>query len=306
MFLDKQLVIRSFTPAIRGIFNLKEIDRGRPLTDIVSGVIDLDLRNEVEAVLANGQSRERRVVARDGKGHYLMRVLPYRTADRTVDGVLVTFTDITRITEIEAYQRELSQRIDTMLEIVLGIAQRSAAVEAVPVELVGRLQALAGIYELVSRANWGDVALADLAAKELGNYGIGRNGRVIVEGSPILLKARAAVNLGMVLHELAANAARDGALSVPQGRIRVSWSIDRANTPEARLVIRWHESGGPAVKPPEGRGYGSALIETALNEQIGASGSIAFADGGVEASISLPLSTCLVVPQGPEEGKKGE
>ncbi|MBV8492091.1 MAG: PAS domain-containing protein, partial [Alphaproteobacteria bacterium] len=120
VFLDKQLVIRSFTPAVKSIFNLKDIDRGRPLTDIVSELTDLDLRQELVPVLANGQTRERRIVRRDDKAHYLMRMLPYRTADRTVDGVLVTFTDITQIAAIEAYQRELTQRVDEILKMVVG------------------------------------------------------------------------------------------------------------------------------------------------------------------------------------------
>src|SRR5262249_6110892 len=199
IFLDKQLVIRTFTPAVRDIFNVMDIDRGRPLTDIVSELADLDLLKEIEPVLATGQSRERRVVRRDGKAHYLMRVLPYRVADRSVDGVLVTFTNITRITEFEEYQRELSTRIDEMLGIVMAIAQHSEAVNAAGSGLAERLQALARIYGLIARARWGDVALSDLAAQELGDYGIGRDGRVVVTGPHVRLRAKVAVNLGMAL-----------------------------------------------------------------------------------------------------------
>ena len=294
VFLDKELVIRSFTPAIKAIFNLIDLDRGRPLTDIVSELADLNLRDEIEPVLANGQSRERRVVRRDGKAHYLMRVLPYRTADRALDGVLVTFTDITRITEFEEYQRELGHRIDAMLRVVLGMAQRSLAAEGAPRELIERLEALVKSYDLVSRANWGDVLLGDLAARELGDYGIGRDGRVVVEGPPVLVKAMAAVGLGMVLHELSANAARQGALSVPPGRVRLTWSIEEPDTPQARLVIRWREAGGPAGTPPEAMSHGRELIEIGLREQIGATASIDFADDGLAASLELPLSTWLV------------
>src|SRR5205807_1252175 len=222
VFLDKELVIRSFTPAIKTIFNLIDLDRGRPLTDIVSELADLNLRNEIEPVLANGKSRERRVVRRDGQAHYLMRVLPYRTADRALDGVLVTFTDITRITEFEEYQRELGHRIDAMLRIGLGMAQ----------------------------------------------------------------------------HELAANAARQGALSVPPGRVRLSWSIEEPDTPQARLVIRWREAGGPAAPPTEPMSHGRELIEIGLKEQIGATASIDFADDGLAASLELPLSTGLVLLPG--------
>src|SRR5207302_9303154 len=123
--LDRHLVIRNLTPAIKSIFSLIDIDRGRPLTDLASELDHLDLRTEVEAVLADGKSRERKVVRHDGNAHYLMRVLPYRTAEQEMDGVLVTFTDITRITEVEEYQRELTQRIEALLQIVLRIVERS-------------------------------------------------------------------------------------------------------------------------------------------------------------------------------------
>ena len=150
----------------------------------------------------------------------------------------------------------------------------------------------------MSSVNWGDVALGDLAARELGDYGIGRDGRVVVEGPPVLVKAMAAVGLGMALHELAANAARQGALSVPPGRVRLSWSIEEPDTPQARLVIRWREAGGPAAPPAEPMSHGRELIEIGLKEQIGATASIDFADDGLAASLELPLSTGLVLLPG--------
>jgi two-component system CheB/CheR fusion protein len=114
IILDRNLLVRSFTPATRGLFNLMDINRGRPLTDIVTGLADLDLRQEIAPGLATGQTRSRRIVSRDGGANYLMRVLPYRRADRSIDGVLVTFTDITRIVEAEAHEQELRRGIDTM------------------------------------------------------------------------------------------------------------------------------------------------------------------------------------------------
>src|SRR5437588_1161210 len=223
VFLDRHLVVRTFTPASKRIFNLIDKDRGRPLTDIVTELADLDLRHEVQAVLDSTRSRERRVVRRDGKVHYLMRVLPYRTEDGTVDGVLVTFTDITRITEFEEYQEELGRRVEGVMQTVVDLAEGGRAEGAAPTILIDRLKAIAATYTLVSRANWGEVALSDVAAQELRNYGIGRDGRVAVDGPAVLLKAKAAVGIGMALHELGANAAKYGALSVPQGRVHLSW-----------------------------------------------------------------------------------
>jgi two-component sensor histidine kinase len=93
----------------------------------------------------------------------------------------------------------------------------------------------------------------------------------------------------MAVHELTANAARHGALSVPQGRVHLSWEIE-GEEGDQRLVIRWREAGGPKVSPPRSKRYGCALIENELTEQIGATGSIAFEEDGVRSELSLPLA----------------
>lgn len=298
VILDRNLLIRSFTPAIRDIFNLKDIDRGRPLTDIVSGLIDLDLRREVEPVLATGQSRSRSIASREGGANYLMRILPYRTAHRPIDGVLITFTDITRIAEAEAHQEELQQRIDALLQNVMDLADRTLPEGPESGALRNRVRALAGTYRLVSESDWGTVPLAELVGQELADFGSGREGRVVVDGVPVLLRANAAISLGMALHELAARAAAEGALSVPQGRVHLDWAIEPADGADRRLVIRWRESGGPAARAPEGPDYGSELIETGLRAQIGADGAIRFGEDGIRAEIVLPLAGGQIVLHG--------
>lgn len=301
VFLDRDLVIRTFTPAIRGIFNLIEIDRGRPLTDLATEMADFDLRGEIDAVLATGQRRERRIHRRDGTAHYLMRVLPYRTHRKAIDGVLVTFSDITRIAEAEERQRELQLRIDSALQLVLAIAGRTLPENEGSAALASRLRALAEISRLISAAPADAVPVAELAARELAIYGIGHKGRVAIDGAPLLLKGNAAIALGMALHELSVNAATSGALSVPQGRVHLAWAIEQPDGADARLVIRWRESGGPP--PPGGKddaGFGKELIERTLAEQLGGSAAIALGRGGLRAEIALPLSTGLVVLPGSE------
>jgi two-component system CheB/CheR fusion protein len=160
VILDRNMLIRNFTPAIKNIFSSMDIDRGRRLTDIANGLANFDLRQEVEPVLATGRSRMRCIVTRDGGANYLMRVVPNRTADRQIDGVLVTFADITGVVEAETYQVELQQRIEMMLRIVLELAERSLPDETVAGALHNRLRALADSYRLVLAANWGLVPLA--------------------------------------------------------------------------------------------------------------------------------------------------
>src|SRR5262249_33688962 len=159
-----------------GIFNLISSDRGRPLTDIVSHLADTgDLKRDIQSVLEHGQAIDRRVHRTDGTAHYLMRILPYRGRNNGIDGVLVSFVNVTNIVEAEAQHRtlveELNHRVRNMLTIVGAIANQTLAKSASP-ELfadafLGRLQSMGKSYALVSRENWGDISLNDILTNEL-------------------------------------------------------------------------------------------------------------------------------------------
>ena len=115
IFLDRHLIIRSFTPAVATLFNLIPSDHGRPLTDIVSR-LDYDyLRQDVSQVLLTLEPLERRVVRNDQGAHYIMRVLPYREPDSAVSGVLITFVDVTSIVQAEAALVQADVRKDIFL-----------------------------------------------------------------------------------------------------------------------------------------------------------------------------------------------
>jgi two-component sensor histidine kinase len=129
----------------------------------------------------------------------------------------------------------------------------------------------------------------------------GHDARIALDGPAVLLKTKAALGIGMALHELAANAAKQGALSVLEGRVRLGWEIEEAEGSAARLVIRWRELGGPPAREDKASIYGGQLIRSGLQETIGASGSITIEDGGVAVSLVLPLSTGLVLRPGPVE-----
>jgi two-component system CheB/CheR fusion protein len=101
VFLDRHLIIRSFTPAIATLYNLIPSDQGRPLTDIVSRLRYSSLREDVAFVLSTLEPLERRIVRDDGSAHYIMRTLPYRQPDSVVSGVIVTFIDVTNIVQAE-------------------------------------------------------------------------------------------------------------------------------------------------------------------------------------------------------------
>ena len=115
IFLDRHLLIRSFTQAIATLYNLIPSDEGRPLTDIVSRLNYHGLREDVAFVLSTLDPLERRVTRTDRTLHYIMRILPYREPDSTVSGVLITFVDVTSIVQAEAALVEADVRKDVFL-----------------------------------------------------------------------------------------------------------------------------------------------------------------------------------------------
>ena len=296
VFLDRHLVIRNFTPAVTGIFDLIGSDRGRPLSSFASYIDGVDFGREARRVLNERVPVERRVTARRGAAHYLMRMLPYTTADGTVDGVVVTFFDITQVVEGELLGTlvdELNHRVRNMLQVVSAVAthtlRHATNLEDFGVTFTGRIRALARAHELVSLGGWSDVPLPDLIEKELLPYAVGQD-RLVMHGAPVWLKPKAALSVGMILHEMATNAAKYGALSIETGHVTIEWSKEGFGT-AARLVVRWLETGGPRVHMlPERRGFGSELIERQLRLDLGGTFEADFHEAGLRGRIELPLT----------------
>ncbi len=300
IFLDNELIIRSFTSAVSSIFNLISTDRGRPLTDIASHLEEGDLGREIRTALERGETIERRVRRSDGRAHYLMRVLPYRTQNGVIDGVVVTFFDVTKIVQSEEQQRtlveELNHRVRNMLSVVGAMAQqsfqKSRSPEAFVNAFAARIQGMAAAYGLVSREHWSDVPLQDVFATALAAYRVDGGHGITIEGPSISLKPTAALALGLVTHELATNAVKYGALSDTKGHVSLTWNID--GPAKRKLIIRWRESDGPAVKKPGRKGFGTELIERELKSVLRGSAKIDYAAEGLQAVLSMPLDPALV------------
>jgi two-component sensor histidine kinase len=128
----------------------------------------------------------------------------------------------------------------------------------------GRIQALANVHRLFVESRWQGAELHSLAKEELAAYSHGRETRVQIDGPSVLLEPNAAQAIAVTLHELATNAAKYGALSVPDGHVRVEWSHEQ----NGRLVLRWTEKGGPPVEPPTRRGFGARVMENMVRAQL--------------------------------------
>ncbi len=260
-----------------------------------------DLKRDIQSVLENGHPIERRVHRADGTAHYLMQVQPYRGRNNVIDGVLVTFVNVTTLVVAETQQRtmveELNHRVRNMLTVVGAIANqtlaRSPSPESFAEAFLGRLQSMGKSYTLVSRENWGDVLLHDIVHNELEGHIRETDGRIKLSGPDIPFAPPQALAIGLVLHELATNAVKYGALSTPKGSIAVTWGIENGG-----LNIAWLERDGARVKEPAHNGFGTVLIERELKSALGAGVAFDYAPQGLGVKISIPFDFEICISVG--------
>jgi two-component system CheB/CheR fusion protein len=290
IFLDRNLVVRSFTPAVTRLFNLISSDRGRPLTDIVSRLAYPELEEDMRRVSRGGEAAERSVSLPGGNGHYLARVLPYRSASNEIDGVVLTFVDVTNLAAAEEQQKvltsELSHRVKNTLAVVSSIAERTLPDGQEKADLLGRYHALGHTHDLLSDAGWTEAGLRDVIWTELAPHIAGDSANVKVNGPPVMLKPQAALLLTLVFHELATNAAKYGALSAGGGHVDVSWTL--SGDRPTRLELTWTEQGGPKIDELPSRGFGTELIERGIRFELQGEAKVDVVDGGRHCRIVIP------------------
>jgi two-component system CheB/CheR fusion protein len=297
VFLDNEMRVMNFTPAISQVLHLVETDIGRPISHIKARIPIEELYDDVRRVLRTLGSAEHELTAADSGTRYIVRILPYRSIDNFIAGVVVTFVDVTAITRAEGRQRlllaELQHRVRNTLGVVRSIARRSAAtsstVEEYAAHLDGRLNAFARTQAMVTRDPDAGLDLEYLVAEELSAYHAREGEQVRVSGPSIRLQPKPAEAFALAVHELATNAIKYGALSQPSGHVDVIWRIDE-NADPPQLTFQWREKNGPTVKPPQRNGFGIDMLEKTLAFEFKARTSLDFDPGGLRCTIEIPLS----------------
>jgi len=397
LFLDSTLRINRFTDRMTELFSITHVDEGRPITDFAHGLEYEDLVKDARAVLSDLATVRREIRSRAGRW-YDMRLRPYRTVDDKIDGVVITFVDVSDRHQVEEALRESGQRlrqqqhlidlshepifvwdfdggivewnrgseelyghrrdealgkqkelllgtsvpgssfaelkakllrdgswagelrqktkggeelivesrlqvesfdgrrlvlestrdvtarraVERRLRVLLGelthrVRNTLAVIQAIarhtlrgstsPQEFVerfeGRLAALATAHTLLVGSDWQGADLAELAFQQLAPHVTDNPKRLHLKGDSVLLPADLATPFGLVMHELATNAAKYGSLSVSRGTVGVSWTVDARNKPH-RLRLVWEERGGPPAGEPKASGFGTALIDSVI------------------------------------------
>ncbi|WP_374470048.1 PAS domain-containing protein [Phenylobacterium sp.] len=202
-------------------------------------------------------------------------------------GVLLDITERKHAEErLKLLAREVDHRANNLLAVVQGTVSLSRAPDAETLKavIVGRVNALARAHQLLAAARWEGADLRRLVEEELLAFSLGETSRVDIVGDEVALPPAAAQAIAMALHELATNAAKYGALSSREGRVRVAW--ERL---DGRLRIRWEESGGPPVTQPTRRGLGTSMLQRALDGPLRGETRMEWRPEGLLCELELAL-----------------
>ena len=199
-----------------------------------------------------------------------LTVSPIKDEQGRVMGASKIARDITDRKRQERFITLLSREVDHRAKNLLAVVQATVALtagdtaEEVKAAISGRIQALANAHNLLALSHWEGASLNSIIQQELAAY-CGEEGfRAVITGPSKILGPQAAQSIAIVIHELATNAAKYGALSVPAGLVRVEWSLKQNQD----LIICWTETEGPKVMPPSREGFGTRAIRMMIKNQL--------------------------------------
>jgi PAS domain S-box-containing protein len=200
-----------------------------------------------------------------------LTVSPVRNAEGKIVGASKIARDITERKRSEAHIAVLASEAEHRTKNVLATVQAAVRLshsdtpEGLKEAIEGRIQALANVHTLFVQSRWAGAELHSLITQELSPYCIEGGTRVRISGPSLVLEPGTAQAIAVTVHELATNAIKYGALSVPEGEVHIEW----LRAPDGRLVLRWTETGGPPVKPSTRRGFGTRVMESIIRGQMG-------------------------------------
>jgi PAS domain S-box-containing protein len=258
-------------------------------------------REECHAAVALGEDRalcgEAWVERPDGsRVPFIAYSMPLHGEAGRLAGSVNMLVDITERKRSEEQRmllvNELNHRVKNTLATVHSIAMQSLREEVLARDALAsfeaRLVALSRTHDILTRNDWRDASLRQVLEQELVPYCGRPLQRCRIEGGDFRLAPKMALALGLAFHELAANAARHGALSKPEGRLCVRWDVC-GDMPAVVLRLVWSEAGGPPVEVPRHRGFGSRLIERGLAYELDGDVRMHYRPDGLVCTIEIPL-----------------
>ena len=223
----------------------------------------------------------------------LVSAAPLRLSGNRTAGCVVTMVDLSSRKAAEKQQLllmgELDHRVKNTLALVLSIANRTAStedsVQGFQTAFSSRIRALAATHNILAERSWSAVSIGDIVRTELEPYVTDMQSRLDIRGDRYGILPRAAIALGLVLHELATNAVKYGSLSVPTGHVTVTIDSD----PERPgLCLDWKEHGGPHVAQPQRKGFGQTVITKSMQYSQDGGAELDYAPDGLFCRVMIP------------------
>jgi PAS domain S-box-containing protein len=226
----------------------------------------------------------------------------FADATGTPTRMLFTVLDVTHATQQEEHinflLREVSHRSKNLLAVIQAMATQTGRTSpdyaAFQTRFSQRLQGMAASHDLLVNQDWRGVDVSALVRAQVRPFADEHGGRLELAGPNLLLKPEAAQSLGLALHELATNATKYGALSVPQGKVDVSWQTTQSDV-ASRFRLTWQETGGPLVVTPTRKGFGHTVFDRLITQALSASIDLQYAQAGVVWSLETALNKVVTV-----------
>jgi len=215
-----------------------------------------------------------------------LTVSPIKDQNGRIIGASKIARDVTERKRQEAFINLLSREVDHRAKNLLAVVQSMVTLtdgdtpEAVKAAISGRIQALANAHNLLAVSHWQGASVKSIVQHALEPY----KSRTLITGPDHAVGARTAQSIAIVLHELATNAAKYGALSASSGSVGVEWSLQ----PNQHLSLRWTEVGGPEIRPPSHEGFGSRAIRLMIKNLDG-NAQFDWRSTGLVCSIDIPM-----------------
>jgi two-component sensor histidine kinase len=221
---------------------------------------------------------------------------PIRDDDGRIAGMLDTVIETTSKVQTQQQEKlinaELAHRIQNTLTIVNSICDQTfrtaSSLDEARITFSRRLKALGQAHIVLTQSSWISAPMAAIIEGALTPHSMAP-GEICAQGPPVNLSPRQALSLSMAIHELATNSMKYGALSAAGGEVTVRWTLEPIDGDQC-LRLRWTESGGPRVAPPERRGFGTRLIEQVLAEDFGGRVKLCYAPEGLRFELATKLS----------------
>jgi len=292
-------VIRTWNAAATGLFGYEPnevIGKSVRMFYVENAQVDFEKLN---ASVRGGSTVYADVQRRHKDGRLIdvsISVAPMHDEAGRLVGISAIVRDIgarkARERHIDFLMRELAHRSKNLLAVVQAIAGQTArhspSLQEFQVRFSQRVHALGRSQDLLVTRDWKSANLAELVRSQLEPFTDAANARVDMRGPELELRPDLVHSITLAVHELATNAAKYGALSVPEGRVAITWELNGAPTGERHFRMSWHETNGPPVSPPARKGFGHVVISDIVASSLRGEVTLEYAPEGLRWTLDLP------------------